>query len=469
MRPKAGAFSRYRPRILTLIVLIVVAAPTTLANLSPSDLVTQGYSMKDVEYGWPLIWYWRNLAIKAGDTRGTWHVIRYGWPRLAGNLAIWFVMLAAAGASCEWLVRRYRPRLRWSLRTMLAVVGIFAVFCMWCVGLRNRANVQDSLMAAIEVGGQGYPDGTVFGRVSLERWGPKWLDLVGADRFRRRIVGVLLRNRDDIEERLKRIGRLPDLRHLDLELHKWTPGMAATLGEMRQLRSLRIGKLVSSAYEVDECLSDEVLAAIGKLNQLKVFSLSGMKITNEKSLRHLATLTSLKSLRLEIPWNIEDRPELEHLASVGRPPTLAHLPVLPRLESVGFHGGSVRVSDLGQLATMPRLKAIDLTESFITDTALAELASLESLEELVIGNGKVSGASLESLAAIKGLRALHLHIGIEGDVERYSQALEALRQSNPGIVIDDDTRSFDERRIWHGELPQWVPDRFRWPDGSGIY
>jgi len=352
---------------------------------------------------------------------------------------------------------------------MLAVVGIFAVFCMWCVGLRNRANVQDSLMAAIEVGGQGYPDGTVFGRVSLERWGPKWLDLVGADRFRRRIVGVLLRNRDDIEERLKRIGRLPDLRHLDLEFHKWTPGMAATLGEMRQLRSLRIGKLVSSAYEVDECLSDEVLAAIGKLNQLKVFSLSGMKITNEKSLRHLATLTSLKSLRLEIPWNIEDRPELEHLASVGRPPTLAHLPVLPRLESVGFHGGSVRVSDLGQLATMPRLKAIDLTESFITDTALAELASLESLEELVIGNGKVSGASLESLAAIKGLRALHLHIGIEGDVERYSQALEALRQSNPGIVIDDDTRSFDERRIWHGELPQWVPDRFRWPDGSGIY
>ena len=528
MRPKSGAFSRYRPRVLTLIVLIVVAAPTVLANFSPSNVASTGYSIKDAEYGWPLTWYWRNYALRAGDTRAKWSVVRYNWSRLAGNLAIWSVMLAAVGASCEWLLRRYRPTLNWSLKTMLAAVGLVGVFCMWCVGLREPANDQDSLIATIEVGGQWHSDGTVYGSVSLERWGPKWLDLVGVDRFRRRIVGVTLRHDDDIEELLKRIGRIPNLRYLDLQLHKWTPSMTATLGEMRQLRSLRIEKRqlrtswtrkLGSFDAFDERLSDEILAAIGKLNQLKVLSLNDMLITN-KSLQHLATLTSLKSLRLEDPsWDGEDGTELEYLASIGRPPTLTHLPLLPRLEAVGFHGGRVRAPDLRQLATFPRLKAIDLTESYIIDAALAELASLESLEELAIGNGKVSAASLESLAAIKGLKALHIDdIGMvdgaddsdsdtddsepamdvsdfdaddsdsdtddstgllpldsgelfvkESEVERYCQALEALRQSNPGIVIDDVTDSFDERRIWHGELPQWLPEQFRWPDGSGIY
>ena len=91
MRPKSGAFSRYRPRVLTLIVLIAVAAPAVLANLSPGDVNATGYSIPDVEYGWPLSWYWRNLTVKPPGRRPDWHVLRYSWPRLAGNLAIGFV------------------------------------------------------------------------------------------------------------------------------------------------------------------------------------------------------------------------------------------------------------------------------------------------------------------------------------------------------------------------------------------
>ena len=536
MRPKAGAFSRFRPRVLTLIVLFVVAAPTVLANFTPSDATwVVGYTPQpDFDYGWPFIWYWRNYVTKVGGSGLETQVVRYSWPRLAGNLAIWLVMLAAVGTSCEWLVRRYRPRLRWSLKSMLAAVGIFAVFCMWCVSLRDWANDQDRLIAAIRAQADGHlnRDGELYGNVCFEHKGPKWLDLLGANRYTRRIVGVLLNHDDDVDELLKRIGRLPDLRYLDLHLQKWTPGIAATLGEMRQLQTFRIEKKTrtfpfwkpSSADAFDERNSDEIFGTIGKLKQLKVLTVSDVMFTNE-CLQHLAALTGLKSLRLEIPWTGEDGLELEHLASIGTRPTLAHLPLLPRLEAVGFHGGSVGVLDLRQLAAMTSLKAIDLTKAFITDTALAELASLESLEELVIENGKTSAAGLESLLAIKGLKALHIgremdfsslyiaHDSVsdmddpdsdtddpdsddddpdsddddpnrdvfnrlthwlpldngtrlyvqKSDIERYHQTLEALRQSNPGIWIDDVTQTFDQRRIWHSELSQFF--LLRWPGG----
>jgi hypothetical protein len=164
------------------------------------------------------------------------------------------------------------------------------------------------------------------------------------------------------------------------------------------------------------------------------------------------------------------------------------LPALPRLESIGLHCGLVRVHHLRQLAALPRLKALDLTHALFTDAALAELPSLRSLEELAIDTEVASATVLESLVALKRLQALHVHSGDldsslihlppdknggmrvpESAVDRRRQALEALRHSNPGIVIDSDTTSFDERHIWHGEFDYaefrcWPADRV-WPPG----
>jgi len=465
MRPKAGAFSRYRPRVLTVIVLVVVAAPTVLANLSPSDPGPILYSVPDVDYGWPFTWYWCNLALKTGDTRSKWYVMRYGWPRLAGNLAIWLVMLAAAGSACEWLVRRCRPRLRWNLRTMLIGVGLAAVPCAWCAAVRDRANLQDSIIAAIE---------KKQGGVYVERWGPKWLDLVGADRFRRRIVEVWLWNYDDgvaSEELLKRIGRLPDLRHLNLYACELTSGMATALGDLRQLQTLNIVHSHLSDGGDVERISDQVITAIGKLDRLKVLSLSDIMFTGE-SLPRLAALTNLKSLRLEIQLCDEDGHELEHFANMGKLPLLAQLPALPRLEAIGFHCGLVRAHDLRQLAALPSLKSLDLSNNIvITDAVLVELASLESIEELTIDDQVASAAGLESLLAIKRLKAIHvvshgkgdsltpLRLDNEGEVfvresevDRCRRAFEELRHSNPGIVIDSDEGSFDNCHIRSGEF-----------------
>ncbi|HEV7224435.1 MAG TPA: hypothetical protein VGN42_17125 [Pirellulales bacterium] len=431
-------------------MLTLVAAPIVLANFAPSDLRHWGFPMTPVptefEYGWPLIWYWRDLALKPGDIQPKWYVVRYGWLHLVGNLAIWSFILAATGTASELLQRRYRPALRWSLRRMLAAVAIIAVLCAWCAGLRQRARVQDPLIAEIE--GRD-------GLVTMERWGPKWLDLVGAERFRRRIVGVQLYNYDNSTRGglLNRLGRLPGLRSLYIDADVWTPEMVAALDDLRQLRALHLSGIGTTHDDYDDRFPHEIFAVVGKLKQLQVLSVS-CRLISPDSLRRLADLTSLRSLRLVIEYNSETEQEMQHLVAVGKQATLADLPVLSRLEFMGFYGGLVRAEDLRHLASFRRLKALDFNPEFVTDGALVELASLESLEELAIGHGLVSARGLESLASLKRLARLHipshflnemtpLAVTDTGEVfvqqshfTRCRRALEALRRANPGVAID---------------------------------
>lgn len=124
------ALSRYRPRIPTAILLIVIAAMIVLATLSvdvrdvsPRRLTADGLAT-NVCYGWPLAWRGYTIVANLDISIGIvdWH---YRASRLAGSRAVWFLMLAAPAAACEWLLRRYRPCLRWSLRTMLIAVALF--------------------------------------------------------------------------------------------------------------------------------------------------------------------------------------------------------------------------------------------------------------------------------------------------------------------------------------------------------
>jgi hypothetical protein len=164
-----AVFSRYRPRVLTLAVLAAIGAVIVLANLS------EGYSLREatnaplipanlefdlteprdrasgqrypvlynMSYGWPLLWrqYVIGIGMQVGVAIGVAGEC-YSVSRLAGNMAIWLTMLALPAGICEWLVRRYRPRLRFSLRTMLAAMGLAAALCGWSVAVRNRAAVQ---------------------------------------------------------------------------------------------------------------------------------------------------------------------------------------------------------------------------------------------------------------------------------------------------------------------------------------
>lgn len=517
MRFRFAACWHYRPRVLTFIVLVVVAATIVLANLSEDvrarsvpftgDSLTKlkfdvsgpvdhrlTFGTWNISYGWPLLWRQYVVAIGYGG-QGVAELSSKS--RLAGNVAMWLVMLAAPAAACEWLLRRYRLRLRWSLRTMLAAVGLIAAFCAWYVAARDRANVEDPLITAIEAR---------HGVAWLERWGPEWLDVVGADRLRRRIIGSQLGNGDEkVEDLLERLTRRGNLQYLFLNVHSLTPRMVGALADMRQLRTIHlgvddptpeIGALLADALadkpqlrtlslsnlndwnnSIGQTVSNEILAAVAKAPRLEALYLSDMAIDGE-SLPSLAPLTNLKSLSLS---DVSIAADFDRADS--DPPLLSRLPVLPRLEKFDLYRSEVGDRDLRYLATFPCLKSLRLVADDVTGRGLAELASMKSLKELTIGGDRLTAAGLESLHALRQLNTLHIE-WFQGkclpgtrlrrdqlarlpdeEFDDWLRALEALRHAKPSLVIDggDDTPPLTARMI--GQRPEsLIPPQYELPN-----
>jgi hypothetical protein len=523
MGRKRQAFAKYRPRVWTLIVLLLVTALLVLSNLSHDQGEYAGLSESFAakSYGWPLIWH-RYVVF----SRGMYDFHTVGWyfsvSRVAADALLWLTILAISGIACEWLTRRYQPRLRWSLRTMLVAVALVGAFCAWFVAALERAKVQDQLIAAT-------PNRTIY----VERWGPKWLDLFGADRFRRHIVDAdlhVISNAEEGEELFRQLARLPKLRCLSFEVDHFTPEMITSLNEMRHLRRLQIGhhspyeqtyeqtrnwrgvvprlqglaelqelhirgfaiesaslegltRLKSIGFEspdnVDERRTHECLTAIGKATQIEHLFLSYFTIKPE-SLACLTGLTNLKTLCLN------------HV-KIAEMPRLRHLPPLPRLEGLDLAGTRFSDEDLPELAKLPNLKSLALRETSVTAKGLTELASLKSLEELALdGDGDRLDPSYVPAAVLplKGLQKLHLNrhsysgadywrditldeghslLVHEDDVDEFRKAVQALRKSRPGIVIDDDPylilfSSWDPTLFEYSEdskpvrLSSWLPE-----------
>src|SRR6185437_10821911 len=113
------ALSRLRPRVLTVLLLLVVAGLLVLANLSdefkqrdgslqtisiaglafdlrePASEVWPYPEMSNLSYGWPLLW--RQYVVATGPVEGVLGEYRSS-RRLAGNLAMWLGMLALPAA-----------------------------------------------------------------------------------------------------------------------------------------------------------------------------------------------------------------------------------------------------------------------------------------------------------------------------------------------------------------------------------
>jgi hypothetical protein len=505
MRLRREKFSRYRPRALTVVVLAVIATLIVLANLSFSYKL-DGFYYKS--YGWPLVWH-RYVAEILAVPNGTigWY---YSASRLAANLAMWLVLLAAPGAACEWLLRRYRPRLRWRLRTMLVAIGLTAALCAWFAAARKRANLQEPLIAEFK---------GPYGRdVLVERWGPKWLDLVGADLYRREIVvaapaKTFRADDQEDEQHLKLLAQLPKLRVLRLKVDRLSPAMTDALGDMRQLRTLIIERSGWSSNAGDQTISRRCLEALGKMARLEELNLIGLAIGDE----NLKNISTLKSLRLRFAFsgaNFDERraahncmqavgriTQLEHLyvgglaissesleclagltrlksLAIHPPPKieetqhlLVGLPAMPQLELLDLQSSPASDRDLTHLVAQPRLRSLNLRGTRVTAAGLVQLAPLESLEELAIDDASdlVSTAGLESLLAIKRLNRLHINrLKLNGPTPNFSlpldqgselyvpadkvndfrRAIKALRRNNPRIVIDDKENIFGPRDTW---------------------
>jgi hypothetical protein len=479
--------------MLTVMVLCAIAAMLVAANLSFDLRVADMFVQKS--YGWPFIWH--RFVFKAYE------MTTIGWywspARLAGNITIWLAILGGSMCACELLLRRFWPRPRWSLRAMLAAVALAASVCGWFAAAWERAKVQDELFAAL-------PAGWGFGFL-VERWGPKWFDLIGFDRFRRSIVygrpSAVFHAGDEKDERLiKLMARLPKLRSLEIEIDRLSPEMAAAVNGMRQLRSLRLQRLeakegadspdarlppiggithLQSLVLGNMVIDEETAASLRELRMLKVitwkfaepqiwhdFLLATSKVRqleclemcymtiDSRSLACLENLTNLKALSF-------DQVKTEN------GPFVSHLPPLARLETLDLAGSDIGDRDLDLLHRFPRLRTLGLRNTSVSVTGLAELASLESLEELALDGEWAAGTYISIdgfhlLGALKNLRRLHLGrlraAGVddisfalddgnsldvpESSLADFRQALELLRESHPGIIIDGDMTVIDQ-------------------------
>lgn len=422
MRLNPRRLWRYRPRIPTMIVFFAIAAALVLSNaayvttLGPAGVIAERSSGS--YSGWPLVWY---RLVESPNTVATWQIHP---TRLAGDVAFWLILMATFVGGCEWLLRRYRPRLRWSLRAMLIAVALVATFCGWFVKARSRAMDQDPLIDSLH-------------RVKLTRWGPRWLDGLGADRFRRQIVGahVYVHSSEAGEEVLGKLARLNALQSLYFRIGEVTPPMAASLREMQQLRLLAIDN-------GGERLSHECLTAIGDLRQLEHLRLENTKLAAD-DFAAFANLTKLKSIGLEF-------------VEVDRVPMLRGLPPLAQLEALDVSYSNIGNADLPYLANRPHLKRLNLHGTGVTDSSMQQLERIRSLEEVGIDDEMITERGLTALLAIGRLQKLHIgHFRHEGPWAELSiapgievtvaaqerdgclRALEALRQSKPGILITD--------------------------------
>jgi hypothetical protein len=478
--------SRYRHltqcrlRLTTIVVLLMLATPMVLANLSRDvsstsasaiQSVTTIQSVEQSSYGWPLIWRRRFECKDWTTTHRTWDYLAAAF---AVDLAIWLALLAAAAVAWQWLIRRYPPRLRWSLRTMLIAVGATAALCAWCANVRHQVREQDEVIPLI---GEG--------TLRFEESGPKWFEVVGLGRYSRRMVGASMTVSDSQyreeqnEQILVHLSRLRGLRLLNFNLNTdiaprvFNAAMADTLGTMRQLRRLNVDCRIMRhiVWNADgtqtwekgpspavQAVAHLCLAAVGKLTELDRLRVSLWK-ENSRELESLADLTNLKSLTLDIE-------SYHNLKGDGQSRALAHLAVLPRLEELNLYRADVTDDDLRRLAGFPRLRLLNLSETAVSDVGLAELASLGSLEELAIDQQIATADAFKALMATKHLRAIHIanaepyddEIGeglaslpldddypwavASSDVDGLRQALEALRKAQPGLVIDSKYHEF---------------------------
>jgi hypothetical protein len=127
------------------------------------------------------------------------------------------------------------------------------------------------------MGGWGGP------QASVQRSSPKWLDLVGLDYLRQRVVAVgqpHLKTGDPRDEQLlQQLSCLPDLRHLCFYTDELSPSMADALRGMRRLESLDL---------VFDRLTLDVAPALSELRRLRSVSLNVLNSTSGEGVEQRA-------------------------------------------------------------------------------------------------------------------------------------------------------------------------------------
>jgi hypothetical protein len=232
----------------------------------------------------------------------------------------------------------------------------------------------------------------------------------------------------------------------DQQLRKWLTAIDTSEVETLDLSGATIG--------------NAVLPDIAALPRLKQLYLTGCRGIDAAGLRHLAGMTSLESLALNLGYFDEAGERQPGFVDAG----LIHLQGLSALQVLDLSftdaGGSDRGlsclshldqlmelnlartpvddEDLKVLIAFPQLATLDLTATKITDKGLAVIGQIRSLQSLKLqGTKKVTKQGLDSLKELTLLRSLNLlQTAIKpGDEQSLRQELNDKTGRDPEIIL----------------------------------
>lgn len=178
-------------------------------------------------------------------------------------------------------------------------------------------------------------------------------------------------NLDDLI--LERIGKLPELRALQLDLAD--PRWPSLHPPNRRTIDVTDGGL-------------RHLAGLAKLRELKLINTD---LTDE-ALVHLQGLRELRELSLQAA----------RIEGTG----LAHLQALPNLESLDISYNRIEEENLRYLRTIPSLKRLDLTD--VHDAGLTHISQIQQLESLRAWGMKATATGVSQLKQLRSLKTVDL-------------------------------------------------------------
>lgn len=163
-------------------------------------------------------------------------------------------------------------------------------------------------------------------------------------------------------------------------------------------------------------ITNEDLAEVAKLDQLKELLLTSAIHITDDGIARLKGLERLEFLRLVGA----------QMSDVGA----ANLKQMQRMKRL--HLERTQIGDLGlaQLQGMTELRDLDLVDTNVTDAGLEHLQAFELLEELNLASTKITDKGLPKLAALTNLKVLTL---VYTDTSR--EAAERLQEALPQTKI----------------------------------
>jgi len=240
-----------------------------------------------------------------------------------------------------------------------------------------------------------------------------------------------------------------------------------TLGVLQALPNL------DAIHLRDSQITNDDLRQLGTLTKIQSLSINNLTwerahpdkpLVTDEGLAHLSTLLNLKSLLLSFGTRVSDE-GLEHLTKLRQLETLslrsdlisdsgfAHVGQLPRLKSL-----VISVREFYGPPTPSRMRRPGRAETRLTDTGLSHLRSLVALENLELDGGRFTDSGMAHLSGLIRLKALSLNTVTISDkgLERLAGLSEVERLSFIGkqFVTDEGLKHF-------GRMPKlkWLPLR----------